>query len=278
MFKIKLLDRYIFRELLEPFLFGLLSFSLIFSASMVVFELVRAVVLKGMPLYIALQVFIFRLPGVVVYIFPMAMLLASLLSFARFSKDSEIVAFRAGGISLRRLVVPVLIMGLIVSLVTFYFYEVVVPESNKAVKNLLIETAVNHRPMVEENIFVPEVRKGVLQRIIYARKMEGQVMRGVIIQEFTDGRLAQIVNAKEAHWLKEENKWQFKYGTIYFLSETGEYKHLIKFETQEMAIKYSPAGAFRPFSEKGFVLYWSGTFDNRYFCLLRSYVLFHGFG
>ena len=49
---IKIVDRYIFRELLEPFLFGLGAFTAILSSSMVLFELVRAVVLKGMPLKI----------------------------------------------------------------------------------------------------------------------------------------------------------------------------------------------------------------------------------
>jgi len=51
---IKILDRYIIKELLDPFLFGLGSFTAILSASMIMFELVRAVVLQGMPIFIAL--------------------------------------------------------------------------------------------------------------------------------------------------------------------------------------------------------------------------------
>src|SRR3989339_260249 len=49
------------KEMLDPFIFGLLSFTLILSASMVLFELVRAVVLQGMPIFTALQIFVFRL-------------------------------------------------------------------------------------------------------------------------------------------------------------------------------------------------------------------------
>ena len=88
-FMMKILDKYIFQELIDPFIFGLFSFSLILSASMIMFELVRAVVISGMPLFTALQIFIFRLPSVVVYIFPMATLLAALLGFSRLSKDSK---------------------------------------------------------------------------------------------------------------------------------------------------------------------------------------------
>lgn len=241
----KLIDRYIFKELFDPFLFGLLAFSLILSASMIMFELVRAVVMQGMPLIIALKIFIFRLPGVVVYIFPMATLLAALLGFARLSKDSEITAFRASGVSILRLIYPVIIFGFVVSVVNLAFYEIVVPEANRAAKNLLIETVIQKAPKIEENVFVPEFSGGSLRRVFYARKMENAVMKGVIVQDFSNGMLSQIVNAKEAFWEKDKNSWLFKDGTIYILSEDGEYKHLIKFEEQSVAIKFSPAELYR---------------------------------
>lgn len=238
---IKIIDRYIFRELIEPFLFGLGSFTAILSASMIMFELVRAVVLKGMPLIVALQVFIYRLPAIVVYIFPMAMLLAALLAFSRLSSESEIIAFRASGISLYRLIIPVLFLGLLVSLVNLSFSEIVVPESNKAAKNLLIETTAKYQPKMQKNVFVPELDNGQLKRIFYAETMQADTMKDVIVQEFTDGQLTQIVNAREALWQKEKNEWLFRNGTIYLIADNGEYKHLIKFAEQSLAIKYSPS-------------------------------------
>ena len=236
---IKIIDRYIFRELIEPFLFGLGAFTAILSASMILFELVRAVALRGMPLIVALQIFIYRLPGVVVYIFPMATLLAALLAFSRLSNDSEVVAFRASGISLYRLIIPVLFLGLLVSFASLGFSEIVVPESNKAAKNLLIETTAKHKPKLQKNVFVPELEKGKLKRIFYAEILKGDTMQDVIVQEFSEGKLTQILTAKEAQWQKEE--WLFRSGTIYLIAETGEYKHLIKFKEQALAIKYTPA-------------------------------------
>src|SRR3989338_3899679 len=66
-------------------------------------------------------------------------------------------------------------------------------------------------------------------------------MKGVIVEEFSNGKLAQIVNAKEASWQREKNQWLFKNGTIYIIAESGEYKHLIKFDEQYVTIKYTPA-------------------------------------
>ncbi|MFH1577417.1 MAG: LptF/LptG family permease [Candidatus Margulisiibacteriota bacterium] len=241
---IKIIDRYILRELIEPFLFGLGAFTAILSASMILFELVRAVVLKGMPLIVALQVFIYRLPSIVVYIFPMAMLLAALLAFSRLSSESEVIAFRASGVSLYRLMIPVLFLGLVVSFVNLAFSEIVVPESNKAAKNLLLATTTKHQPKLQKNVFVPEMKNGVLKRIFYAETLKGATMYDVIVQEFTDGRLTQIITAKEAIWQKDQDEWIFKTGTIYLIAASGEYKHLIKFKEQALAIKYSPADFF----------------------------------
>lgn len=238
---IKIIDRYIFKELIEPFLFGLGAFTAILSASMILFELVRAIVLRGMPFTVAIQIFIYRLPGIVVYIFPMATLLAALLAFGRLSNDSEVIAFRSAGISLYRLILPVIFLGLLVSLTNLTFSEIVVPESNKAAKNLLVETSAKHKPKLQKNVFVPELERGALKRIFYADTLKGDTMNNVIVQEFSDGKLMQIITAKEAQWQLKKNKWTFREGIIYLIAESGEYKHLIKFKKQTIAIKYSPA-------------------------------------
>jgi len=238
---IKIIDKYIVKEIFDPFLFGLGAFSAILSASMILFDLVRAVIIRGMPLYIAAQVFVYKMPSVVVYIFPMATLLATLLAFGRLSSSSEIVAFRAGGISLYRMLIPVLVFGFTISLITFSFYEVVVPQSEKAAKDLMVESSARHTPKIQDNVLVPEIVHGKLTRMFYASKLKGNIMEGVVVQEFSDNRLSQIINAKEAKWEKEKDTWLFKDGTIYLISEDGEYKHTIKFKEQRMTIKYSPA-------------------------------------
>ena len=235
----KIIDRYVIKELFDPFIFVVTAFTLILSASMVMFELVRAVVIMGMPMHIAAQIFLFKLPSVVVYIFPMAMLLASILAFARFSSDKEIIAFRAGGVSLYRIMVPVLSMGLAVSFLTLAFYEIVVPEANHATKRLLIETKIEKAPKIRENVFIPELERGQLKRIFYARKSSGNKMSGVIIQEFNDGQLSQLINAKTAEW--DIDRWIFRNGTTYFLSDEGEYRHLIRFDEQHIVLKLTPA-------------------------------------
>jgi len=235
----KIIDRYIFRELIDPFFFGLGAFTAIFSTSMILFDLVRHVIMRGLPLQVAVQLFLFKLPGVMVYIFPMATLLAALLAFSRLSGDSEIIAFRAAGISVHRLMISVIFLGIIVSLVTFFFYEIVVPEGEKAAQNILVEKTAKKKPLIQEKIFTPIVQGG-LKRMLFAEKIKDGVMEGVIVGEIQNGKLTQIISAKEAEWQKDKETWLFKNGVIYPLSEAGEYKHLIRFDEEYISIKYSP--------------------------------------
>jgi lipopolysaccharide export system permease protein len=237
----KTIDRYITREIFDPFLFGLGAFTAILSASMILFDLVRAVAMKGMPLLTAAQIFMYRLPTTAVYIFPMATLLGTLLAFAQLSSRSEITAFKSGGISLYRIIAPAVVFGFAISLVTLLFYEVVVPKANLAAATLMVEAQSKRTPKIQRNVLIPEIEQDTLKRMYFAGSMKGNIMKDVVVQEFTDGKLSQIINAKEAKWDVDKSTWLFKDGIIYLLSDTGEYKHLIKFKEQNMTIKYTLA-------------------------------------
>ena len=120
------LDRLIVRELIGPWLFGVAIFTALIFASVLLVRITDMVV-KGVPLEIVFELSILLLPGIVVKTFSMAMLLAALLAFGRLSNDSEIVAIRAAGASLFRVMRPVLVFSAIVALVSFLVNEWIVP-------------------------------------------------------------------------------------------------------------------------------------------------------
>ena len=75
----KILDRYILREMLGPFIFGVVAFSSIFIGSDVLFKLARFYIRDGVPINILVRLFFLSIPEIVVLTFPMSMLLSSLL-------------------------------------------------------------------------------------------------------------------------------------------------------------------------------------------------------
>jgi len=127
---IPVLDRYLIRELILPFLFGVGAFASIGLSVGTLFELVRQVAESGLSIAIALRVFLLRMPEFIVLAFPMSTLLASLMTYSRLSSDSELIAFRSVGISVYRLMIPTLMMSLLVTGMTFAFNESIVPAAS----------------------------------------------------------------------------------------------------------------------------------------------------
>ena len=126
----KLLDFYIIREIIFPFIFGILAFTSIIAGSSLIFQLVSKAVKYGFGISSTIQLFIYKLPAIISLTLPMAILLATILVIGRLSSDLEVLALRAAGVSLFRILIPILSIGLIVSLLNIIFNEIVVPKAN----------------------------------------------------------------------------------------------------------------------------------------------------
>jgi lipopolysaccharide export system permease protein len=125
-----IMDRYLVRELQGPFLFGLSAFTLIFVATQIL-AIGRLVAEEHAPLWAAVEYFLWQMPYYLLLVIPMAMLLGTLLAMQRLSGESELIAMQAGGISLSRIVAPLLVVGLIVSMFALLAQELFVPFANE---------------------------------------------------------------------------------------------------------------------------------------------------
>jgi len=126
----RILDRYIMRKYLA--LFGLVFGGLLAVVVVITFfERINTLYDHRKPVGMLLQFIWFTLPDYANYILPVAALTAMLLTLGLLTKFNEITAMKACGISLYRLVVPVVVLGILVSLCSFFIQERVLPVSNK---------------------------------------------------------------------------------------------------------------------------------------------------
>ena len=130
--RIPLLDRWLLGELIGPLLFAVAAFTVVSLSLGVMFELVRKIVESGLPVLIAIQVLLQRLPSFLVISFPMATLMATLLAYSRLSANSELTALRSVGVTATRMIVPAMVLALLMTSLTFVFNDVVVPRANRA--------------------------------------------------------------------------------------------------------------------------------------------------
>ena len=155
----RILDRYILKELAGPFIFGIASFSSISIASSVLFRIAQYLTKYGASVTSLTKLFVYSLPEIINFTFPMSMLLASLLAFGRLSASSEITAMKSGGISFWRLSLPVFVVAFCVSIFSVVFAEKVVPASKLAYSRVLYyEIEKNTKPRSQEHIILKSSR------------------------------------------------------------------------------------------------------------------------
>ena len=148
--RVTILDRYLVAELGGPALFGAAAFTLIFVATQIL-AIGRLVSQENLPLFIAIEYFLWEMPAYLLLVVPMAMLFGTLLSMGRLSGESEITALKAGGVSLVRMFVPLAAVGLAVSLVSLVVQEELVPLANDHAAYLR-ESAIEHLSPAASNL------------------------------------------------------------------------------------------------------------------------------
>ncbi len=134
----KILSRYIIKEMGPPFFLGFLVFTFILLFSQL-YQLIDLIINKGVGFFTTCWLFFLYLPALLAVTIPLSLLVACLLAFGRLAADNELIAVRASGVGLRKLLIPALLAGLVLSLVMVEFNDTILPAANMAYKNLLYE-------------------------------------------------------------------------------------------------------------------------------------------
>lgn len=245
------MDRYISGELILPFLFGMGLFTSSVLAIDTLFELIRQVTEAGLPLGIALQVLLLKLPGFIVFAFPMSMLLASLMTYSRLTADSEIIALRSIGVSIYRIIVPAFLLSLLVVSITFSLNNFFAPTANYQATLTLEKALDGNKPAFRknDNILYREYdkvrqtdgsKKTIMSRLFYAEEFDGEQMLGLTILDRSSAGVNRIITSRSATWNIAKNTWDFFNGTIYLIAPDGSYRNIVRFKHQQLALPEAP--------------------------------------
>ena len=239
--RIRILDKYIFREVIIAFVFAIFAFTAVFIGSGSLFRIARYITDYGASLGAVVKIFVYGLPKIIMWTFPMSMLLATLLTFGRLSSSSEITAMKSCGIAFSRIAAPAILIGLIVSIIAIAFNEYVVPWANSAYNNVLnVEIKKGTELKTQEHVIFKEIQGNDMKRLVYAREFDVQNSRlnGITMQEFNDyGQITHVENAESAEW--HEDRWIMYKGIIYDISDESR-MHLMRFESQVLPVNADP--------------------------------------
>jgi lipopolysaccharide export system permease protein len=152
----KIVDRYLLREHLAPFLFALAVTTFILLMDKL-FELIDLLIGKRVAGMVVLKIFALSLPSILSLTVPMAVLVAVLMTFGRISGDNELTALKSAGLPLARLLVAPALAGIILTAGLYFFTDRILPEANHNLKSTFMAISSTKPALrLKDNTFVSD--------------------------------------------------------------------------------------------------------------------------
>jgi LPS export ABC transporter permease LptG len=229
----KILDRYIIKEVM--------SFVALTASALTIMLIVRTL-FYSMDLLInekvawlyVVKLILYRFPAYLVLTFPMSLLASSELAIGRLSTDGEITAMRAGGISLRRIIIPFIVAALVISILSFLINDYIVPEANRAHQNIMRENVLKIGPSyIRRNVFFRDAEN----RYFYVNRFDekNMIMQDIMVYEFNRENFSRTITAKKGNWVTDT--WKLENGTIHNYDEEGGITYEMSFATMDIIVK-----------------------------------------
>lgn len=228
---IKLLDKYILKQILEMFIMGVAVFTSIIFASDTFITLIKQISLFGIPFNVALIMIILNLPQVVVMTIPMGVLLSTVMTLNGLSLKSEITVMRACGIGLNRIAKPIFIFAIAMSICSFIINETVVPVMTKQSKDLALwSLGQKNIPEGKQNFVFKELNdKGSIKRLFYVGYCEDKRLHNITVLDTSNDGTIQVLQADEGKTSPEG--WEFQKGAVYTVDDNGKVLNTTLFDS-----------------------------------------------
>lgn len=218
----KILTRYVLKEISGPLLFGFFAFLSMFLGFAFI-DLLGDANKYRLSLVLIVKLLGLRMPEYMIQTAPIAVLLGTLLGLGNLTSHSETIAMRASGLNFLQLVIPVMLIGLLISVGGVMMNEYVVPRALRAYESEK-DSALREKKTAVIPHFSYDFKDGdVIQKRIYAARFDpaSESMEQVTIEEFTEGRLSRIIQTSQMYW--NGSGWFFKEGSIYQINENNFY-------------------------------------------------------
>ena len=225
----KLLIKYITKKSFGPFLIGLGGF-IVFVSVEVLYQLSYIIVKNRVGFDKLLLLIYYYLPYFTAMGIPVGVLLSIFWTMSELSEKHELMAFQVHGISLKKLIVPFLILAIVVSGIAYLLNDYLVPKYqvkiDEVMAKYIYKKAHAESYLVEDSI-VKYDNKFIYVGEYNKRKKE---MTDVLIIEYR-GKVKKITTAEKA--VREENFWYLLNGRFYLVDKNG----LMKFDSSFKKLK-----------------------------------------
>ncbi|MBI2605136.1 MAG: LPS export ABC transporter permease LptF [Deltaproteobacteria bacterium] len=210
-------SRYILAEVFTPFMGGFLFFMFVF----LMFQLVRLAdffINHGVGLWLLTKLTVYISAAFLPVVLPVSFLVAILVGFGRLSADSEVVAFKASGLSLLKMYLPVGFLSLAVAAAIFYLTNYFIPWGNYQFKRTLVRIG---STKAVANLREGTFTEGFFDLLVYVDKVDAEhnALKGVFIYDERDHRNPNTILARDGQMIPVRTESELSTAMILKLNE-----------------------------------------------------------
>lgn len=244
----RIIDRYLLKELVGPFFLSLAVAIFVLLLAKIM-ELTDLVVSRGVGLDVVGKLLVYTLPYFFVFALPMATLLGVILGFMRLSGDNEIIALKAAGVSLSRLLPPVVVLAVAAWAATQVLTLWVLPWGHNQFENMVFEVGHSRADLaLRERSFIDSF-KGL---VLYINRLPGGgMLQDVFIVDQRDPNRVHTVVAKRGKLFpgkKGKVTLRLYQGTVHAVADGFKTAQNAQFETYDVTMD---AGELTPVKRTG---------------------------
>lgn len=233
-----IVSKYIFKEMIPPFLINLLFFTFVFLLTRIL-DITNMIVNYQIGIFTVARLFLYSMPFFLIFVIPMSVMVSVLLTFLRLSGDNEIIALKSGGVSLYQLVPAAGIFCFAACLLTGFMTIFAAPYGEFHLKKLAIDIASSHIDIgLKERTFNDSFKDVML----YVSEIDpkDKTLKDVFIQDQRSKNLVISVVSPEGRLFREPDRAVFHLklanGLIHQVSLENRTVNTVHFGTYEIAL------------------------------------------
>ncbi|MCD6224608.1 MAG: LPS export ABC transporter permease LptF [Deltaproteobacteria bacterium] len=249
-----ILNRYLFKEMLSPFVISIMFFTFVFLMAKIL-DITNLMINYSINLTSVVMLLLYTIPHFLEFVIPMSVMVSVLVTFMRLAGDNEIVAMKAGGFSLYRLLPPVMAFCLIGSVLTAFMTICGVPWGRLALKKLTCEIISSNLDIGLKERTFNDMFKGVM---IYINRVDikNKTIADVFIEDQRDKDIVSTIVSPEGVIFSDPAKLFFKIrlynGVINRVDLEKRSVQTINFGTYDINLDINKAGYnFKKIKKKG---------------------------